>query len=317
MTELCEQVEAWRDQAPHASVKALCAAVQLPRGTFYAWSQRQRQSHRDGRRQAPGRAPRGYSVMQDGTKIPDGQILDWIVEILETDNPQYGYHKITWVLRRRYRLVISFKKVYRLLKSMALLWPQWRRKAPHPRRLARNWVVTRPNQLWETDITYGYIAGEDRFFYLQAILDVCDRQIIAYHIGLCCRAADTARTLAQAVNHRRPQWGAEPPVIRTDNGPQFTAHAFEARCEELELVHERIPVATPNMNAFIESWHAQLERECLAQEFTTFAEAYHAVSQWIQDYNGRRLHGSLNFWSPLEMAARVAAGLDQWTPVRA
>ena len=216
MTELCEHVEAWRDRRPQATVKALCAAVQLPRGTFYAWSQRQRQPHPDRRHQAPGRAPRGYSVTREGTKIPDGQILNWIVEILETDNPQYGYHKITGVLHRRYRVVISFKKVYRLLKSMALLWPQRRRKPQHPRRLARNWVVTRPNQLWETDITYGYIAGEDRFFYLQAILDVCDRQIIAYHIGLSCRAVDAARTLSQAVDRRRPEWGSESPVIRTD-----------------------------------------------------------------------------------------------------
>ncbi len=314
MTELCEHVEAWRDRRPQATVKALCAAVQLPRGTFYAWSQRQRQPHPDRRHQAPGRAPRGYSVTREGTKIPDGQILNWIVEILETDNPQYGYHKITGVLHRRYRVVISFKKVYRLLKSMALLWPQRRRKPQHPRRLARNWVVTRPNQLWETDITYGYIAGEDRFFYLQAILDVCDRQIIAYHIGLSCRAVDAARTLSQAVDRRRPEWGSESPVIRTDNGPQFTAHTFEVRCEELGVDHERIPVATPNMNAHIESWHAQLDRECLAQEFTTFAEAYYAVSQWIQDYNERQLHG--NFWSPVEMAARVAARLDHRTPVR-
>ncbi len=110
MTELCEHVEAWWDRRPQATVKALCAARQLPRGTFYAWSQRQRQPHPDRRHQAPGRAPRGYRVTREGTKIPHGQILDWIVEILETDNPQYGYQEITGVLRRRYRLVISFTK---------------------------------------------------------------------------------------------------------------------------------------------------------------------------------------------------------------
>ncbi len=181
-------------------------------------------------------------------------------------------------------------------------------------------MVTRPNQLWETDITYGYVAGEDRFFYLQAIIDVCDRQVITYHIGLSCRASDAARTVAEAVAeavaNRRSQGGSAAPVIRTDNGPQFTAHAFEDRCQALGLEHERIPVATPNMNAHIESWHAQLDRECLSQEFDTFAAAYRAVAQWIEHYNTERLHGSLRFWSPVEMAARVAAGLDQWTPVR-
>lgn len=54
--------------------------------------------------------------------------MDWIVEILETENAQYGYHKITWRLRRGYPLVISFKKVYRLLKTMELLRLQRQRK---------------------------------------------------------------------------------------------------------------------------------------------------------------------------------------------
>ena len=37
-----------------------------------------------------------------------------------------------------------------------------------------------------------------------------------------------------------------------------------------------MPCRGLNLNAFIESWHAQLERECLAQEFATF-EVYHVV----------------------------------------
>ncbi len=123
MTELCEHVAGWQVQVPRAALKSLCAAVQLPRGTFYAWRQRQRMPRPDRRRQGPGRAPRGYSVTHTGAKIPDGQIMDWMVDILESENAQYGYHKITWVLRRRYQLIINFKKVYRLLKSMALLRP--------------------------------------------------------------------------------------------------------------------------------------------------------------------------------------------------
>ncbi|MHB1426811.1 MAG: IS3 family transposase [Gemmataceae bacterium] len=317
MTELCEQIAVWHEDYPAVALTVLCQTVALPRGTFYGWRRRQQAPRADRRHQAPGRAPRGYSVTQSGTKISDGQLMEWIVDILETENAEYGYHKITWSLRRHYALVISFKKVYRLLKEMQLLWPQRQRKPQHPRRLARNWVITHPNQLWQTDITYGYVAGEDRFFYLQAIIDVCDRMIVAYHIGLRCVARDAAHTLQEAVEVRHHEWGSEGPVVRTDNGPQFTAQAFEAQCEALGLEHERIPVATPNMNAFIESWHAQLERECFGQEFATYVEAYAAVSHWIEAYNTRRLHGSLDFWSPHAMRERVQQGLAHWIPVRA
>ncbi len=59
-----------------------------------------------------------------------------------------------------------------------------------------------------------------------------------------------------------PLKGGLLPKIRTDNGSQFISNAFAATCDELELIHERIPVKTPNMNAHIESFHSILEEEC-------------------------------------------------------
>lgn len=314
MTELCEQVDAWQERGP---VRLLCQAVQLARGTYYAWRYRQREPRRDRRHQAPGRVPRGYSVTTTGEKVPDGRIQEWLVEILEQDNPTYGYRKLTVVLQRQYHLMINRKKVYRLLKEWHLLWPQRPHKPAHPRQLARNWVVTGPNQLWQTDLKYIYLADEDRFAYLQAVLDVCDRSILAYHLGYQCRAEDAARTLGRAVEARRAEWGAEPPVIRTDNGPQFTSRHWATRCRELGLEPERIPNHTPNMNAYIESWHAQLERECLQRrELPTFATAYQTIGDWITYYNTRRLHGSLDNWAPAQQRQRVANGEAHWMPLR-
>ncbi len=55
------------------------------------------------------------------------------------------------------------------------------------------------NQLWEVDIKYGYIAGEDRFFYLMSIIDVYDRVIIDYHMGLTCEGMHAAHILERAL----------------------------------------------------------------------------------------------------------------------
>jgi transposase InsO family protein len=81
--------------------------------------------------------------------------MEWIVEILEDENAAYGYEKLTWRLRRRFDLTVNKKKVYRLCREMELLWPQRQKKTVYPRRLPRNWVITRPNQLWQTDLKYG------------------------------------------------------------------------------------------------------------------------------------------------------------------
>jgi len=91
------------------------------------------------------------------------------------------------------------------------------------------------------------------------------------------------------------------PVIRTDNGPQFTAKIFNKTCDNWKLEHERIPVKSPNMNAYIESFPAILEDECYKRhEFNSFTEAYRIVSDYMDYYNNRRRHDSIGYMAPSE-----------------
>ncbi|MEZ2661248.1 transposase [Aneurinibacillus aneurinilyticus] len=164
--------------------------------------------------------------------------------------------------------------------------------------------MTTSNQLFETDIKYGYIAGEDRFFFIQSVLDVYDRSVITYHIGLSCEAKDASRTVQQALFKRQLFESDARPVLRSDNGSQFTAHHFTQACEALGIVHERIPPRTPNMNAHIEAFHRILEDECLARyEFLSYTEAYQVVSEFMRFYNERRIHSSICDLAPQEFYA--------------
>lgn len=148
-------------------------------------------------------------------------------------------------------------------------------KRKHPKKLARIRIVTASNQLWEVDVKYGYIAGENRFFFIMPIIDVFDRCIVDYHIGLSCEARDAAITMKRALLKRQLFTAKQKPVIRSDNGPQFISNLFEGTCLELNMEHERIPFKTPNLNAHIEAFHAILEEECLSRyEFSSYAEAY-------------------------------------------
>lgn len=84
------------------------------------------------------------------------------------------------------------------------------------------------------------------------------------------------------------------PIVRIDNGPQFTAKIFERACKKSNIIHERIPVRTPNINAHTESFHSFLEAECYAiHEFNSFRDAYKKIAAFMRLYNGRRKHGSL------------------------
>jgi putative transposase len=250
-----------------------------------------------------GRPIPGYSMTEKGEKIADEQIGEWIMELIAGDGYSYGYRKLTVLLKRDpYHLHINKKKVYRLCKEMNILRKQREKKVVYPRKLTQNRIITASNQLWETDIKYGYIAGEDRFFFVQSCLDVFDRSVVAFHIGLSCTAEDVKRTLQLALFKRQLFTRKQKPVIRTDNGPQFVAHRFQEACVQWELEHERIPPKTPNMNAHIESFHCLLQDECFDRwcEFSTYAEAYEAVIEYMILYNERRIHSSISDLSPMD-----------------
>jgi putative transposase len=277
--------------------------VGIVRSTYYEHTCRNRHSDKGNKdvihRDPTGRPIPGYSCTYDGRKVPDEQIEEWLCELISGDGFPYGYRKLTVCLHEEYLLKINHKKVYRLCKELGILRPQRRVKGRKPKKLAKKVTVEAPNQLWQMDLKYGYITGEDRFFFQLSLIDVFDRDVICYHLGRSCTAEDAVRVLERALQIRGLLHGCKMPTVRTDNGPQFIAKAFATACDQFGVLHERIPVNTPNMNAHIESFHAILEDECYSQnEFQTFLDAYTEVSKYMSYYNERRRHGSLNYQSP-------------------
>lgn len=196
-------------------------------------------------------------------------------------------------------MLINRKKVYRLCKELNILRHQRKINQKYPGRLAKQDTIRDSNQLWEMDVKYGYITGTDSFFFQLSLIDVFDRTIIDYHLGLSCKSKDAVRILKNSLAKRDLGKGMALPKIRTDNGPQFTSSLFEEAVREPGVLHERIPVKTPNKNAHIESFHSILENECYSQnEFESFMEAYSIITDYMKYYNEHRRHGSINFMAP-------------------
>lgn len=248
-----------------------------------------------------GRPIPGFSLNKAGVKVSDGKIKSLISDYIAGDGYAAGYRKITAYLVDDKNLIINHKKVYRLCKELGILRAQRKIFTKAPRKLAKKAIVTASNQLWEIDIKYGRIHSSGRFFFQASIIDVFDRNIIAYHLGLTCKTKQIILALEEALQKRNLVDKSEMLVIRTDNGPQFVSKAFAKALKKRNMVHERIPVATPNMNAHIEAFHSILEAECYAiNEFISFEDAYTKIDQFMRLYNERRKHGSLKYKSPMQ-----------------
>lgn len=213
----------------------------------------------------------------------------------------YGYHKITHTLRREHNLIINHKKVYRLCRELQILRNQRVIKPQVKSTISVNRIVKKSNELWEADIKYGYITGENKFFFVLSIIDVFDRSIIDYYMGYSCTGSDAAGLLRRCLIKRDLFNSTTKPAIRTDNGPQFISHKFEDSCIDINVYHERIPSRTPNKNAHIESFHRIFQDECIGvYEFNSYKDAYLQVSKFMKRYNNNRIHSSLKYNTPNE-----------------
>lgn len=224
-----------------------------------------------------------------------------------------GYKKWTSLLNEQYGLVINKKKVYRLCKELDILKDRKTKQPKHPRRLARNRQVTAPNQLWQVDIKYGNIIGTNYFVFVCCAIDIFDRKIVGVYRGSTCRAKNITTMITKALIKQKVHFKdgefEEKLIIRTDNGPQFVSDLFGDFCRHQKIHHERIPKKTPNMNAYIESFHSSLQRECFDRHtFSFYDEAYSHIDQYIDFYNNVRPHGSLKNYPPGKYSELVLAG---------
>ena len=120
------------------------------------------------------------------------------------------------------------------------------RRAKNPQYVAdnllnRQFFASKPNQKWLTDVTEfkWYEGVEVHKIYLSAILDLCDRRIVAYIIGDRNDNALVFKTFDQAVM-------ANPdahPLFHSDRGFQYTSRAFHHKLEKAGMTQSMSRVA--------------------------------------------------------------------------
>ncbi len=175
------------------------------------------------------------SLDLNGNNIPNKAVI----ELLKAyrDDPFFdnggGYRKLSKYLTLDFGLKINHKKVYRLCAENNILLAANKKKKRRGSRISINRLIDKPNQLWEFDIKYGYIHGEDRFFYLLAFIDVFTRKVIGFYVGLSCKAKDLIFTLKGALSKERinSEHGL---VLRSDNGSQMTSRLFDEAVEKIK-----------------------------------------------------------------------------------
>jgi len=215
-----------------------------------------------------------------------------------TSRPFYGSRRMAVFLRGRGHRV-NRKRVQRLMREMALagMAPGPATSKPHPQHkvypyLLRGVAVTRPNQVWSTDLTYIRLARG--FAYLVAIIDWYSRRVLAWRISNSMDASFCVDCLEDALRHH-----GKPEVFNSDQGSQFTGDAFTGvlRREGVAISMDGRGRALDNI--FVERlWRNVKYEDVYLKGYANMAELTVGLAQYFAFYNAERPHQALGYGTP-------------------
>ena len=162
--------------------------------------------------------PKGESVLnQELMKEIDKYFLE---------HPYYGVERMTTYLNMDLGYNVNVKRVRRLYNKMGLQTiyraarTTIRNKAEYVYPyLLRNLEIEKPNQVWQTDITY--IPMAKGFMYLTAIIDVYSRKIMGWSLS----NSMTKEWCCDLVNETIEKHGV-PEILNSDQGSQYTSNLY-------------------------------------------------------------------------------------------
>ena len=203
---------------------------------------------------------------------------------------------------RRLGHKINRKRVQRLMRLMGIeaVYPKPRTSKPHPAHkiypyLLRNLTIDRPNQVWAADITY--IPLKRGFMYLVAVMDWYSRKVLAWRLSNTLDADFCVSVLEEAIR----MYGC-PDIFNTDQGSQFTSHAFTKTLKDNDIRISMDGRGNFRDNIFIERlWWTVKYQYLYLHAFNDGFELRQGLRDWFRFYNKERFHQSLDDKTPDEV----------------
>jgi putative transposase len=209
--------------------------------------------------------------------------------------PFYGSRKMAEVLS------VNRKRAQRLMRRMGIeaIYPKRRTTWPgaghkiYPY-LLRNVAVTRPDQVWASDITY--IPLRHGFLYLTVVMDWYSRYVLSWRLSNTLTGSFCLEALDEALGQAKPE------IFNSDQGSQFTATAFTSRLESQGVAISMDGRGRAIDNVFVERlWRTVKYEEVYLKDYVDGWQAEACLAAYFRFYNHERIHQSLGYRTPADM----------------
>jgi putative transposase len=237
----------------------------------------------------------------------DTDLVLALVQCERQFQPRLGTRKLYYLIKPDLELAgvkIGRDRLFIILAEKDLLvspkpsqWPKTTQvdaNLPVFKNLIAKRKITKPNQVWVSDITY--IRTRLMFLYLALITDSYSRKIVGYYLGETLETETALKALTMALKGL-PEGSR--PIHHSDRGSQYASHAYVQAAQRAGLKMSMTEKNHSAENAMAERVNGILKQEFhLDQEFNNNKEAGQTTIQSINIYNQRRPHDSLGLATP-------------------
>ena len=170
--------------------------------------------------------------------------------------------------------------------------------------LARDFRAERLGEKWVSDITFIRVANSWR--YLTTILDLADRKIVAWVLSQDMTTQNT--TLKAWRKAREIRKITDNHIFHSDRGVQYASYQMQKCFNHPNKAYRQSMSRKANCwdNAVAESFFKTIKYECLDRyHYNSYFDLYHRIDSYINWYNYKRLHSSLEYETPAERELKI------------
>ena len=153
--------------------------------------------------------------------------------------------------------------------------------------------INRANQVWSTDITYIKINGG--MVYMAAVIDWYSKAVLSWEISNCM---DT--DLVMGVLNKALSTYDKPDIFNTDQGSQYTSFIHTQTLKDNDITISMDGKGRATDNICIERfWRSAKVERIYLNEYTGIKELHEDVKDYMEFYNHRRFHETLEYKKPM------------------
>lgn len=181
----------------------------------------------------------------------------------------------------------------------------WMKKYPN---LIKGIEITKPEQLWVSDITY--IKTDRGHEYLSLITDAYSKKIMGYELLGNLSAVGPLKALESALKSRKY---AHDLIHHSDRGLQYCSADYIEKLKKNGIKISMTENGDPYENAVAERINGILKYEFLIVEgFKDHIQALEVIKQSIDIYNDQRPHLSCQMLTPNKAHLQQTMQLRKW-----